>query len=98
VKKKQNWILAVDFLHKKCQFEPRYTDGHGCTIWEYRGGGGIHPVDATAVAYLYSQTLKQFDKNTVLYDKFNVIVEMVVMRPSENTLRQLKTRTIPKAN
>ena len=25
----------------------------GCTIWEYRSGGGIHPVDATAVAYLY---------------------------------------------
>ena len=43
---------AVDFLHKKCRFAPRYTGGR-CTIWEYRGGGGIHPVGATAVAYLY---------------------------------------------
>ena len=47
--KNQNWILAVDFLHKKCQFEPRYTDGHGCTIWKYRGGGGIHPVDGLSL-------------------------------------------------
>ena len=51
------WILAVYFLHKKFRFAPPYT-GEPCTIWEYRGGGGIHPVDANAVAHHYQDGIE----------------------------------------
>ena len=56
-------ISYIDFLHKKCRFAPRYTVGvqfgniavevaSNRWRWHPTGGGGIQPVDATAVAYL----------------------------------------------
>ena len=45
-------------MPKKCSFPPRSTGGR-CNFRVKRGGGGTHPVYATAVAKLYLRPAKK---------------------------------------